>query len=39
MQIGAFFRPVLAELAPASMTATFEYGPRGDMPAVKLTWY
>ncbi len=27
------------ELAPASMQATYEYGPRGDLPAVKLTWY
>jgi predicted dehydrogenase len=31
--------PPHAELAPASMTATFEYGPHGDRPAVKLTWY
>jgi predicted dehydrogenase len=27
------------ELAPASMQATYEYGPRGDLPAVKLSWY
>src|SRR5947209_6505556 len=27
------------EIAPASMTATYEYGPRFDMPAVRLTWY
>jgi predicted dehydrogenase len=27
------------ELAPASMSATYEYGPRGDMPALKLTWH
>jgi predicted dehydrogenase len=27
------------EIAPASMTATFEYGARGDRPALKLTWY
>jgi len=27
------------ELAPASMSATYEYGPRGDMPAVRLTWH
>jgi predicted dehydrogenase len=27
------------ELAPASMQAKYEYGPRGDMPAVQLTWY
>jgi predicted dehydrogenase len=31
--------PPHAELAPASMTATFEYGPRGELPAVKLTWH
>lgn len=31
--------PVHPDLAPASMQATYEYGPRGDMPAVKLTWY
>ena len=31
--------PPHPELAPASMTATYEYGPRGDLPAVKLTWY
>jgi predicted dehydrogenase len=31
--------PVHAELAPASMTATFHYGARGDLPAVKLSWY
>src|SRR5262249_10798423 len=31
--------PPHPELAPASMTATFEYGPRGELPGVKLTWY
>ena len=31
--------PPHAELAPASMSATYEYGRRGDMPAVRLTWY
>ena len=31
--------PPHAELAPASMQATYEYGPRGELPAVKLTWY
>lgn len=31
--------PVHPELAPASMSATYEYGPRGDFPAVRLTWY
>ncbi len=28
-----------AEIAPASMQATYEYGPRGEMPAVKVVWY
>jgi predicted dehydrogenase len=27
------------EIAPASMTATYQYGARGDLPAVKLVWY
>ncbi len=27
------------EIAPASMQVTYEYGPRGDMPPVRLTWY
>ena len=27
------------EIAPASMTAIYEYGPRGDMPECKLYWY
>ena len=31
--------PPHAELAPASMSATYEYGPRGDMPALTLTWH
>lgn len=31
--------PPHPEIAPASMRATYEYGPRGAMPAVKLHWY
>ncbi len=31
--------PPHAELAPASMWARFHYGPRGDMPAVSVTWH
>ena len=27
------------EIAPASMQATYEFGPRGDRPAVNMTWY
>ncbi|MGE3314519.1 MAG: Gfo/Idh/MocA family oxidoreductase [Planctomycetaceae bacterium] len=31
--------PPHPELAPASMQATYEYGQRGDLAPVKLTWY
>ena len=31
--------PAHPELAPASMSATYEYGPRGGLPPVRLTWY
>ena len=31
--------PAHAELAPATMSATYEYGARGAMPACKLTWH
>ncbi len=31
--------PPHPELAPASMQAAYEYGPRGDRPAVRVTWY
>lgn len=31
--------PVHAEIAPASMFAEYSYGPRGKMPACRLTWY
>jgi len=31
--------PAHPEIAPATMSATYEYGARGDMPPVKLTWY
>ena len=31
--------PPHPEIAPASMTARYEYGPRGNRPAVTLTWY
>jgi|MEHZ01.6.fsa_nt_MEHZ011655424.1_11 hypothetical protein len=27
------------DIAPASMQATYEYGARGELPPVKLTWY
>lgn len=31
--------PPHPEIAPASMTAIYEYGPRGSLPACQLTWY
>jgi predicted dehydrogenase len=31
--------PPHKEIAPASMSATFHYGARGDMPPVKVSWY
>ena len=31
--------PPHRELAPASMSATYEYAARGPLPPVKLTWY
>ena len=31
--------PVHPEIAPATMQATYEYGARGDLPPVRLTWY
>jgi predicted dehydrogenase len=31
--------PPHPELAPATMSAIYEYGPRGDLPAVKLIWH
>ncbi len=31
--------PAHAEIAPASMSATYEYGARGDLPPVKVSWH
>lgn len=39
LTISAKGPPPHPELAPASMQGTYEYGPRGEMPAVTLTWY
>ena len=39
LSIEASGPPPHPEIAPASMSATYEYGARGDMPPVKLTWY
>jgi len=32
-------RPAHPEIAPATMRVTYEYGARGEMPPVKLTWH
>ncbi len=31
--------PAHAEIAPASMQVSYEYGARGELPPLKLTWY
>ena len=37
--IEAFGPPPHPEIAPASMRAVYEYGPREGMPAVQVSWY
>ncbi len=37
--VEAFGPAAHPEIAPASMRAVYEYGPRGNLPAVQLTWY
>ncbi len=37
--VEAFGNPPHPEIAPASMSGKYEYGPRGNHPAVSLTWY
>ena len=37
--VEGFGPPPHPEIAPASFRATYEFGPRGDRPAVKLHWY
>ena len=37
--VEAFGPPPHKELAPASMTALYEYGPRGDLPSCSVAWY
>ncbi|MDR3634797.1 MAG: Gfo/Idh/MocA family oxidoreductase [Isosphaeraceae bacterium] len=39
LTIEAFGPPPHPELAPASMHVRYEYGARGDLPPVHLTWY
>lgn len=39
LTIAAKGPPPHPELAPASMQATYEYGARGELPPVTLTWY
>ncbi|MGB7346756.1 MAG: Gfo/Idh/MocA family oxidoreductase [Pirellulaceae bacterium] len=37
--VESFGPPPHPEIAPASMSAVYEYGPRKNLPAVKLTWH
>ncbi len=39
LTIEAFGPEPHPELAPASMHVTYEYGPRGDLPPVRVSWY
>ena len=39
LSIEASGPPPHPEIAPPSMSATYEYEARGDLPAVRLTWY
>jgi predicted dehydrogenase len=39
LTVEGFGPPVHPEIAPASMSARYEYGARGDLPPVTLTWY
>jgi hypothetical protein len=39
LSIEAYGPPAHAEIAPASLTVAYEYGPREDLPPVKVTWY
>ena len=39
LTIEAFGPKAHPEIAPASMRAVYEFGPRGNLPAVKLTWH
>ena len=39
LTVSAFGPPAHREIAPASMTAIYEYGPRGNMPAVRVLWH
>jgi predicted dehydrogenase len=37
--VEAFGPPPHPEIAPASMHVDYEYGPRAELPAVRLSWY
>ena len=39
LTVAASGPPAHPEIAPASMSATYEYGARGDLPPVRLTWH
>ncbi len=37
--VESFGIPPHPEIAPASLTAVYQYGPRGPLPEVRMTWY
>jgi len=39
LTVEGFGPPVQPDLAPASFRATYEYGPRGELPACTMHWY
>jgi hypothetical protein len=39
LTVESFGPPPHPEIAPASLTAVYEYGARGDLPPCKVTWY
>lgn len=39
LSIEAFGPPAHPEIAPATMSATYEYGPRGELPACRVHWH
>lgn len=39
LSVEAFGPPPHPEIAPATMSATYEYGPRGELPACRVHWH
>jgi predicted dehydrogenase len=39
LTVEAFGPPAHPEIAPATLSATYEYGPRGELPACRVHWH